>query len=1172
MRTKKAFSAILSALLIFAAFPLPAFAAAPLDGYPKIEDLPEFKTLPNPFEFFSSENDPNGDGYVSDVGEWDARREELKDILQRYYLGYRWPTKPENVSGAALVDVETGMVSGASITVENPDRNVSRSFNITVSMPTRAQRLAVWGDEDAEVPFVITIGSVGAMSAANLNPQGYALVTFSTASIYNDNRGDDTIRTGLYLDLYPFDANEYEYASGCIMAWGWAASQILNALEQPGPVEGESFAQHLGLDNTRTVISGHSRNGLAAMVEAAFDDRISVCAASEPGGNGFRYRVEGKIFNINFEYYPKADRVYGKTGLLYYQQGNGSTWFPPTNDMFTAKEFQQPFDFSSIISLVAPRPYVTFFGIDQHWQGNEGCVATAMAAGEVYNFIGADEIEKNNIAYRARESAHTFYARDLPFVLAVMDREFKQGDNDQTLHVQDLFPNGTAPNGGMATNNMSYPAADYSTAAEMSSNPFEINSSYIPWSSPDKYSLWTTQENFLVGYPATITAYSDAPEVSLYLPDGKTKITATESGDGAFTFSLTARQAIYGRYELRSAGSSKENRSIFFAAVSLSDALRHGATKGDEGEENRVMGFSSRLANNDGDLPLVFVTGDSKPLTMSQTLPRFKTEETTLLDYGILFHDPLFVRLGNSGEWEKDNDHTFNVKNLKFVAIPDYVFEISYSDIYASALNSGKDGASQFTKPISWKVEKFNNGPAPVWPVWPDTQAEKLSGEVSRPESPEPASTNFKAEITGFNVKLNGSATDIEIFFSEALRTGEYGFGLDIADSWTTVWSENGAKVTLSIANSDISKSSVDGNLIIYRLMDLDGNLIAGPIEKNFRLPSEQSPEESAPNYSYPSGSGYSSASLPQTYISQGKASEIIKKALGYGINTLFELTGALNEIYFAGSDLNSSAAAGKDVIIKNKKFSIDISSNLAKEWNLAENDNVRIGFSLNPFAAEQVLEDKLVGIDSQNEQLIKEIYASIIQINSAYASTTASPIKIAVDISDLNLSDSQKAKLTGVIYDSALKSYRQLGGELSADGKTFEFYAYSTGNYGIIIADSLTKIRFAIDSLDYYKNGIRTANDAAPYISAENRTMLPLRAVAETLGAKVSWSDAAKTVTIAKGGQTLALIIGKALPNGLGMPVIRNDRTFVPIRYIAEQLGANVVWIEETRTVNIYQ
>ena len=105
----------LVALLITAAMIVtlgaPAFAAAPLDGYPGIDELEAIDTIPNPFKFFDASNDPTGDGYVSTPEEWEARREEIKDLVQHYWLGYQWETDPADVSGGSVPEEIANTVS-----------------------------------------------------------------------------------------------------------------------------------------------------------------------------------------------------------------------------------------------------------------------------------------------------------------------------------------------------------------------------------------------------------------------------------------------------------------------------------------------------------------------------------------------------------------------------------------------------------------------------------------------------------------------------------------------------------------------------------------------------------------------------------------------------------------------------------------------------------------------------------------------------------------------------------------------------------------------------------------------------------------------------------------------------------------------------------------------------
>lgn len=115
--------------------------------------------------------------------------------------------------------------------------------------------------------------------------------------------------------------------------------------------------------------------------------------------------------------------------------------------------------------------------------------------------------------------------------------------------------------------------------------------------------------------------------------------------------------------------------------------------------------------------------------------------------------------------------------------------------------------------------------------------------------------------------------------------------------------------------------------------------------------------------------------------------------------------------------------------------------------------------------------------------------------------------------------------------------------------------------------------LRFAIGSPQFNADGVYGFNIdfLATFIDPRyNRAMLPLRTVAETLGAELFWDDRTRTVTITRDGILLTLVVDESLPYGMGMPMIVNDRTFVPARYVAEILGAYVRWDTEARAVYI--
>ena len=93
------------------------------------------------------------------------------------------------------------------------------------------------------------------------------------------------------------------------------------------------------------------------------------------------------------------------------------------------------------------------------------------------------------------------------------------------------------------------------------------------------------------------------------------------------------------------------------------------------------------------------------------------------------------------------------------------------------------------------------------------------------------------------------------------------------------------------------------------------------------------------------------------------------------------------------------------------------------------------------------------------------------------------------------------------------------------------------------------------------------------------DRTMVPLRMIAEDLGYEVSWDEESRAVTLQKGENTLLLTVDQNVYRKNGeekefdaAPFIKEDRTFVPIRLVAEEFGASVEWNGEYRIVKITQ
>lgn len=124
--------------------------------------------------------------------------------------------------------------------------------------------------------------------------------------------------------------------------------------------------------------------------------------------------------------------------------------------------------------------------------------------------------------------------------------------------------------------------------------------------------------------------------------------------------------------------------------------------------------------------------------------------------------------------------------------------------------------------------------------------------------------------------------------------------------------------------------------------------------------------------------------------------------------------------------------------------------------------------------------------------------------------------------------------------------------------------------------AEDHPEITLTVDRAQIVRNGIATPLEVPAQI-LDGRTLVPLRAIFEALGASVDWEGTTQTVTSVKGKKTVILTVGvpSISVNGEAKPLdvpaqIVNGRTLVPARAVAEAFGCEVVWVPETRTVVI--
>jgi len=135
---------------------------------------------------------------------------------------------------------------------------------------------------------------------------------------------------------------------------------------------------------------------------------------------------------------------------------------------------------------------------------------------------------------------------------------------------------------------------------------------------------------------------------------------------------------------------------------------------------------------------------------------------------------------------------------------------------------------------------------------------------------------------------------------------------------------------------------------------------------------------------------------------------------------------------------------------------------------------------------------------------------------------------------------------------------------EISMDGEDQDF------------SKAKINIRIPINSKIVYVNGQEiTLNSPPAYVDSNSSTMVPLAFISEIIGAKLEWIAETKEIIITQESKEIKVQINNyiALVNMkeeqlVSPPQIKDEKAFVPLKFIAQNLGFNSDWIAETKTI----
>lgn len=131
---------------------------------------------------------------------------------------------------------------------------------------------------------------------------------------------------------------------------------------------------------------------------------------------------------------------------------------------------------------------------------------------------------------------------------------------------------------------------------------------------------------------------------------------------------------------------------------------------------------------------------------------------------------------------------------------------------------------------------------------------------------------------------------------------------------------------------------------------------------------------------------------------------------------------------------------------------------------------------------------------------------------------------------------------------------------------------------YDAPTASAPTNEKTVVPEIKLKINNITVTTDVPPYINSKSkRTMVPLRVISEALESEVNWDQKTQTVTITRKDQVIKLVVNQksAKINGKNVALdaaaeVKNGRTLVPIRFIAENFGATVNWLPLEKVVEL--
>lgn len=314
------------------------FAAPTMPAY---DQLPECRELPDPLAW------SNGQGKVADFSEWARRRSEIAAEIQHYGIGTKPTVGKENVK--ARMDRDTLIV------------------DVTVNGETLTLRSTIHYPKTGKAPYALMIGtSMLSLPKPLFENRPIATMTFHEAQVNDYSQWRPHHDRG----EHPFDRLYPELKdNGAYSEWAWGLSRLIDGLQQLGVERTKIDMRHIG-------VTGCSYAGKMALFCGAFDERIALTIAQEPGGGGAAaWRLSHQMDSVE---------CLEKTDYHWFLESMRTTF---SGDSV----YRMPYDHHELCAMICPRALLILGNPDYKWLADRSAWISAQAARQVWKHFGIED-------------------------------------------------------------------------------------------------------------------------------------------------------------------------------------------------------------------------------------------------------------------------------------------------------------------------------------------------------------------------------------------------------------------------------------------------------------------------------------------------------------------------------------------------------------------------------------------------------------------------------------------------------------------------------------------------------------------------------------------------------------------------------------------------------------